>query len=119
MPNLIYLSAPYSTPDPVERRRRVLQCRLMLAEFIADGRLTICPVSMNHEAIELLNQRNLDAGGSYWRSIEAKLAEACDELVVLRLPNWEDSNGVRREIALFEAMGKPVSFVDPRPIDGK
>jgi Domain of unknown function (DUF1937). len=90
-----------------------------MAEFIANGRLTICPIAMNHEAIELLNQRNLGAGGSYWRSIEAKLAEASDELVVLRLPNWEASNGVNREIALFEAMGKPVSFVDPRPIDGE
>lgn len=35
----------------------------------------------------------------------------CDEVVVLMLPGWETSVGVRDEIAVARELGKPVRFL--------
>jgi hypothetical protein len=31
---------------------------------------------------------------------------------VLRIPGWERSSGVNREIAFFKAQGKPIKYID-------
>jgi hypothetical protein len=82
-----------------------------MATLIAAGHVTVCPVAMNHEAMELLHAAG-SPSGTYWRELENRLAGICDELVVLRAPGWRESRGLAREIALFEALGKPVRFID-------
>ena len=83
-----------------------------MADLMEQGRLVVCPVVMNHDAISALIERAADPGSIYWRALELKLAAACDELVVLMLPGWDESRGVAREIALFTDMDKPISFID-------
>lgn len=108
---MLYLSSPYSSPDPSVRAARVAFAREAMATLIAAGHVTVCPVAMNHEAMELLQAAG-SPGGAYWRELEVRLAGICDEIVVLRAPGWRDSRGLAREIALFEELGKPVRFID-------
>ena len=108
---MLYLSSPYSSPDPSVRAERVAVVREVMATLIAAGHVTVCPVAMNHEAMELLYAAG-SPGGAYWRELESRLAGICDEMVVRRAPGWRESRGVTREIALFEELGKPVRFID-------
>ena len=109
---MLYLSLPYSSPDPSVRAERAAIARRLMATLIAAGHVTVCPVAMNHEAVELLRTAG-SPSGAYWRELESRLAAICDELVVLRATGWRESRGVTREIALFEKFGKPVRFLDP------
>lgn len=90
-----------------------------MAELIASNKLVVCPAVMNHGAVCHMFGRGGDPGRAYWQALEERLAAACDELVVLRLPGWDISRGVRREIAFFEDLGKPISFTDRVHGDGE
>lgn len=107
---MLYLSTPYSSPDAQIRADRVARVRREMAQLMAIGHIVICPVAMNHEAIELLAARG-GPSGDYWRQLESALITVCRELVVLAVPGWRESRGVQREIALFEKQSKPVRFV--------
>jgi hypothetical protein len=67
---------------------------------------------MNHDAMSLLAP-GASPRTEYWRRLEVRLADACDELVVITAPGWNSSRGVAREIALFKERGKPVRAIDP------
>jgi hypothetical protein len=107
---MIYLSSPYSSPDAAVRQSRVALVRRVMAELMAQGHITICPLAMNHDAMELLG---FDRGPrtDYWRELEVRLADACDELVVIDAPGRAQSKGVAREIELFKARNKPVRLL--------
>lgn len=113
MAKLIYLSAPYSSCDADVRRRRAEAASVAMTRILASGSLVVCPLVMNHAAFEGTEGAGPDA--TYWRELEIRLTAACDELVVLTLPDWRESRGVAREIALFEASGRPVAFLNAEP----
>ncbi len=109
---MIYLSAPYTSTDELLREWRVRRCVMVMAELMAANKLVVCPAVMNHEAVSTLFARSADPGRVYWQALEERLATACDKLFVLRLPGWDESRGVRREIALFTELGRPITFVE-------
>jgi hypothetical protein len=47
----------------------------------------------------------------FWEAQDRRLLQACDELWVLTLDGWQRSIGVRAEIKIAEALGKPVRLV--------
>lgn len=114
MPRLTYLSLPYSDPDHDVRDSRVREAHRAMAEMMASGDLIVCPAVMNHEALDLLRGTTDAPGTAYWRDLEQRLASASDDLVILTLRGWDQSRGVAREIALFEAAGKPVRLRPPQ-----
>ena len=50
---------------------------------------------------------------SFWERIDRAHLERCDEVAVLMFDGWEKSVGVREEIGIARALGKPVRFLDP------
>ena len=46
-------------------------------------------------------------------SFDEAFMEFCAEIVVLTIPGWDKSGGVRREIEYFRAHGKPVRHIMP------
>jgi hypothetical protein len=81
--------------------------------LMAEGRVVVCPVTMNHAALEFQNEFLARVEGDYWRDLESTLAFACDELFILMADGWRESRGVARERSLFEAAGKPIYFLRP------
>ena len=65
------------------------------------------------KAAEALGGCVVAASSDYWVELEARLADACDEITVIEEPGWRDSRGIAREIRLFEMAGKPVTYVKP------
>jgi hypothetical protein len=72
------------------------------------GRFIVCPVVMNHHVeIEIQADGRAFPPG-YWRELEQELTAQCGELVILPLPGWEQSRGMRREIDLFLSAERPI-----------
>jgi hypothetical protein len=110
---LIYLSVPYSSADGSVRGERMAAAVAAMRLLMAEGRLVVCPVTMNHAALESEDGPPPRVGGGYWRDLETKLASACDELFILTAGGWLESRGVARERSLFETAGKPIYFLQP------
>jgi hypothetical protein len=62
--------------------------------------------------VELAGQ-HATLGSDYWVRFDEAFMTFCDEMVILRVAGWEESDGVGRERRFFERVGRPVSFLDP------
>jgi len=49
----------------------------------------------------------------YWEAVDRRHLEVCDEVVVLTLPGWQESQGVQAELRIAAALGKPIRYLDP------
>ncbi len=107
-PMLHYLASPYTHPDAaIMEHRRVAACR-KAAELIESGLAVLSPIAHN---VALIREAGTPTGWDCWRSQDLAMLTACDKLLVLQLPSWQDSIGVRAEIAAAKQLGKPVEFL--------
>lgn len=83
-------------------------CRATAAMLRA-GEVVFSPVVHSHPLVEF----ELPTAWSFWERIDRAHLERCDEVAVLMLDGWEASVGVRAEVGIARALGKPVRFLDP------
>ena len=51
-------------------------------------------------------------GWSFWEPHDNEHLAHCEEVVVLRLDGWRESEGVQAELDAAAALGKPVRYLD-------
>jgi nucleoside 2-deoxyribosyltransferase len=105
---MIYLASPYSHPDPAVREERYRAACRATAALLQAGQPVISPIANSHP----LTDHGLPGDWMFWRRFDRELLERCDEVVVLMLDGWDESVGVREEIRIARAMGKPVRFLE-------
>jgi len=107
---MIYLAAPYAHPETwvVENRMRYVE--RALAYYAAAGTPATSPLLMHH----CLNT-GIKLPDTFWKLCADYWAK-CDSLVILTLPGWKDSGGVRKELSWAERDTKPVSYLDVKTI---
>lgn len=111
---IIYLASPYSHHSPAMRRWRYVQVCKVTARLMREGYLIYSPIVNSHP----LTLYGLPTDWEYWRAMDEAMLRRCDALVVLKLPDWEQSQGVAAEIALARELGLRIDFVarsDPEP----
>lgn len=106
--NLIYLASPY-TKYKFGRAEAALHAGDYLAALISRGFRAHSPIVHSHEAARHGRLDALDP--DLWEWHNRGYIEVCDACIVATMPGWEDSDGVRHEIAEFMAAGKPVAYV--------
>lgn len=104
---LIYLAAPYRHNNPAVVEWRVEQINRKCAELMAAGHLVFSPISHSHP---IAMQGNLPKNWAFWENYDRVMLSKCDELLVLKLPGWETSEGVQAEIRIAEGLGLTISF---------
>ncbi len=104
-----YLAAPFSHPDSEVRKWRFEATCRAAAELIRTGRTVFSPISHTYG----ICRYGLPLDWQFWQRHDLKFLDMCDEIVVLKLPEWEQSIGVQAEIAAARALGKPVTFMEP------
>jgi hypothetical protein len=107
---MIYLASPYSNPPPgstLETRfNAVLQHAALLME---QGETVFCPIAHSHPIADWLpSERRMDH--EFWMKQDLPILRACDKLVVLMLPGWEKSRGVREETAEARRWSKSIEW---------
>lgn len=103
---LIYLAAPYSHPRPQLRRLRVKDATTFERGLTCAGAMVYNPLRYSAALADI-------ADDDTWRAHGLRLLTACDILVVLQLPGWDESVGVKAEIVAAERAGKPVYYHAP------
>lgn len=104
--DIVYLASPYSHPDPEIREERYSQASYVAAMLMRNGRLIYSPIVHSHP----LTRLGLPTTWDYWRTLDETMLSRCQELLVLTLDGWENSEGVMAEIRLAKKLGMPVRY---------
>ncbi len=114
---LWYLASPYSHKD-----RKVMDARIDAVHEAA--------IWCFHRRIPVFSpilyttffEKVFSAGDTeFWLGFDRPFMVACGGIIILTLPGWLQSNGIKAEVALFREMNKPRIFLDaeailPQPI---
>lgn len=106
---MIYLASPYSHPDPLVREARFDAACRATADMIRAGRPVFSPIVHGHPLVRF----GLPTDWAFWQRFDTEHLRRCDEVLVLRIDGWEESEGVRAEIELAAALGKRASYKEP------
>ena len=109
MKQKIYLGCPYTHDDLEVREKRFLHVSKFAAMLIAKGYLVFSPISHSHQ---ICIEGDMPIEFSYWKELDTSFIEWSDFMIVLKLDGWEDSNGLKEEIALTQYLGKEVKYFD-------
>ena len=107
---LAYLACPYSHPDPDVREKRFRESNIAAARLMTAGEMIFAPISHTHP---IAVDGDLPKGWDFWERYDRAILSCCHKIIVLRLPGWTESRGVRAEIEMAQEMGIPVEYIDP------
>ncbi len=101
----IYLACPYSH-NPM---RGFVESSKAAARLMDAGNIVFSPISHSHPVAV---HGKLDAmDQAFWLRQDLPWLKECDVLMVLQLPGWEISKGVKREIDYAGGLQIPVVFM--------
>lgn len=102
------VATPYSHPLAVVRELRFHAACRIAADLMRAGRIVYSPVAHSHP----IAQHGLPTDWSYWERADRAFIEVCDDVVVLKLDGWRESEGVQCEIQIATELGKPVRYIE-------
>ena len=113
---LIYLASPYSHPDPEVRLYRARMAAQATTALIRQGLVVHSPIA---HSVGLLQLTNVDLGHEFaaWERQDLGVIAAATSIVVLMLPGWERSVGIRRELDFARRRGLMPFYLDPKTMD--
>lgn len=116
MNELAYLASPYTpmgVSDPL-MRAHIMEDRFSAvcnaaAKLMHKGKVVFSPIAHSHSI-----EKHFPAveGGEFWKRQDEPYLNACTELIVLMLPGWEQSTGVRHEIEVAQSRGIPITYME-------
>lgn len=104
---LIFLSSPLDHPDPKVRAERVKEILKIAAELGERGYTVITPVGYT---VELQKIADFKYG---WYDWCLRLLKRCDVLWIVKMNGWEESLGMKLEIAFAKGKGMTIREFDP------
>ena len=107
---LIYLAAPYTHDNPDVVRSRVEVATQVAGELIGLGWRVFSPITYTHP---FANDYEPPDG---WYAFDLDFLARCDVLVVLMLPGWWDSTGVRMEIDYAQDKGMKIHYISTKDV---
>lgn len=108
---LIYLAFPYNHPLESVRTRRFEEVCSIAAHLMRKGIYIFSPIAHTHP-IALAG--DLPRGWEYWKTYDEVMIRACDELWIVTLDGWEESQGIKGEIEIAQSLGKVIKYVEPQ-----
>lgn len=104
----IYLACPYSDPDVSVQAKRFQAANKAAASLMKQGYLVFSPISHTHP-IHLAG--DLPGDYEFWRDYDETFIDWCDSVFVMKIPGWDTSKGIKREVEYAEFLGKPVRYI--------
>jgi hypothetical protein len=102
--SLYFVSSPYSDPKLEVKAERKNQTTMAVNALLKQGVYAITPL----EKLEAVSYGGLPDNFDFWGKYSLGLLEKCDGMIVLRLPGWDQSTGVKAEIAYAQSRRIPV-----------
>ena len=66
------------------------------------------PISHSHP---IALEGDLPKGWDYWQQYDEKILQICDEMLILTIDGWKESNGITGEIKIARELGIPVGYM--------
>jgi Domain of unknown function (DUF1937) len=113
-----YLSNPYNGTEEqkADRARAAARaCGLLLKNNVH----VWSPIVHNHAMMQTFDQFTLEERRSKILEFDFSLLRASCGMIVLQLPGWEESFGVKAELNLCTELGIPVHFLPATALDGE
>ena len=92
----IYLACPYRHKDPAVRAQRVEAVNKKAAELMMAGNLVFSPLSHSHPVSKHCTVDPCDH--NFWLRQDLWILKLCDEMHILCLDGWQESDGIKTEI---------------------
>lgn len=105
-----YLATPYSKYEQGIEAAFQHACE-NTALLIKAGIPVFSPIVHTHPVARHGGINPLDHG--IWMAADAPFMSVAIGCIVCMLPGWEESYGVRCEIATFQAAGRPILYMEP------
>lgn len=109
-----YLASPYTKYHAGINQAFIDVCGIA-GRLMKQGTRLFSPIAHSHaiagvsEAIDPLDHE-------FWLDADEPMMDACSALLVAKLPGFDESDGVQKEIDRFLEMRKPVFFLDPQTL---
>lgn len=103
-----YMASPYSKwPKGIEDA--FIEAAKSAAELMKRGLHVYSPITHSHP---IAVHGKMDAlSHDIWMSLDLAMIDACDGMLVVMMPGWNESKGIRMEIEHAEKTGKPISYL--------
>lgn len=101
-----YLLCPYSHPDPTVREYRFKKANEAAAKLMSEGHIVFSPISHSHPIAVTGKIDALDCG--FWLDQDLEFMRFSKLCVVLELPGWGKSKGIKKELVEADRQYIPV-----------
>lgn len=107
---LCYLATPYSK-YPAGLQAAFEDAACLAARLLIDGVRVYSPIAHTHP---LAIYGKIDPfDHAIWMPFDTAMMTKADALIVAHLATWESSRGIKEEISVFAAAGKPIYDLNP------
>lgn len=113
MAKLSYLAAPYSNKDAAVVGLRYEKLIESAAALIEMEEVIVSPVLTGHPFVV---RGFMEGDWKTWESYCLRLLTECSKIIILTLDGWEQSEGLKAEIKLAEAMRIDIGYMSPEDI---
>ena len=112
---LLYLISPLSHDDPKVMRQRFKDvCQTAAYIFKLGQDYVFSPIAHTYPIFEAgleIPLGELPYDFKFWGGFNKEMIRRCDEVRVLTLDGWQESEGVQAEIKYAKSIGKVVKFI--------
>ncbi len=124
MRSYIYLASPYTalrddgSYDDILMQERYTAVTECFQRLVSAGLIVYCPITMTHH-IDCMH-RNLHGERikpDFWYEFDKPFMQYAFQLYVLKLPGWEKSEGLQREIKTAVGRNLPIIYLEYHPIE--
>lgn len=106
---LVYAASPYTRQPNLDTACR--EVCIVVGELLRAGVSVFSPVAHSHTIAMLSGLDPLDH--AFWLDHDRPLQDACDAMVIVKLPGWHESDGIKAEWAHAWLRNQPVYYLDP------
>lgn len=103
---MIYLACPYTHENEHMEHKRYEQVTDVAAKLMLQGQCIYSPITSMHFLARRIKANTFD-----WLQHDLIILARCDKLIVLQLEGWEDSEGLKNEIAFATEKNIPVEYI--------
>jgi hypothetical protein len=107
--SFVYLASPYTPTGTETIADRVDAACKYAAKLMNDGYSVFSPIVQSHYVADHLDEaKRLDH--EFWMQQDLAILRSAAKVIVLRLPGWDRSRGIAREIEAAKGVNIPVEF---------
>ncbi len=104
----IYLAAPYKSDYKDIREKRMREVNRIAGTLIRNGNIVFSPLSHGDT---ICKQVSMKTDWNTWAKQNEAFIAVSKKLVILALPGWRESIGVREEMNLAEKYKIPIEII--------